>query len=149
MIQYLLLFYVKCTSFYSVFWSIVFFSPFYTCKLFLINTNEGERAKIKWGQTFAWTVFLPCFPNEQESPVPVLHQVSFFRVPFSDVLVHKTAREEIVNLSANIEDVTNTTVKKISMIISFIVNYVYIYCTFNYQVHVHLYYFFFKTMEWK
>lgn len=100
------------------------------------------------------TVFLPCFPNEQESPVPVLHQVSFFRVPFSDVLVHKTAREEIVNLSANIEDVTNTTVKKISMImvylenkISFIVNYVYIYCTFNYQVHVHLYYFFFKTMK--
>lgn len=102
------------------------------------------------------TVFLPCFPNEQESPVPVLHQVSFFRVPFSDVLVHKTAREEIVNLSANIEDVTNTTVKKMIMVylenkISFIVNYVYIYCTFNYQVHV-LYIcitFFFKTMKWK
>lgn len=99
------------------------------------------------------TVFLPCFPNEQESPVPVLHQVSFFRVPFSDVLVHKTAREEIVNLSANIEDVTNTTVKKISMImvylenkISFIVNYVYNdnYRTFMY-ISLYLYHFFLNT----
>lgn len=78
------------------------------------------------------TESIPCFPNEKESSVPMLHKVRFFRVPFSDVLILKTAREEIVNLSANIEDVTNTTVKKISMImlylknkISFIVKYVY------------------------
>lgn len=72
-----------------------------------------QKVKNKMGANICLLTFsLPCFPNEKESSVPMLHKVGFFRVPFSDVLILKTAREEIVNLSANIEDVTNTTVKK-------------------------------------